>query len=319
MLSFTNGRPIAKIKGGEYNGKILNIDTEPEKQNKSKDKKEKKYSSSESDTESYSEEYECGCSKCDPRKCLKKACCDDCPYIEYSDEENESSSDSESTESSSKSEEIDLEINIEDGSLVPVPNIDSREVVYIAGPAGSGKSTYASLYLENYKKLFPKNDIIIFSRKPSDPVLDRLKPCRFVIDESIVTNPLDITQDLTDGCCVLFDDTNTFQDDKIKRAVAKLMHDILEIGRSLEVYCVITSHLINPNERKDARTIWNEAHTVTIFPKSGNRHGIKYALQNYCGFDRKDIEKILKLPSRWVTIGKQYPLYIMHEHGAYIN
>jgi hypothetical protein len=41
-----------------------------------------------------------------------------------------------------------------------------------------------------------------------------------------------------------------------------------------------------------------------------------YALKNYCGFDNKTIDKILNLPSRWVLIGKQYPLYILHEKGV---
>jgi hypothetical protein len=94
------------------------------------------------------------------------------------------------------------------------------------------------------------------------------------------------------------------------------MHDILEIGRSFGIYCIITSHLVNPNERKDSRTIWNEAHTVTIFPRSGNRHGMNYALKNYIGLDNKMIDKVLSVPSRWVTIGKQYPMYILHEKGA---
>ena len=314
MLSFSNGRPIAKIRGGEYNNKVLYIDTKNQ-QKEVKPKKNKKYSESESSSESESVSNEdCGCSKCDSRKCIKKPCCKYCPYIEDSESESYSNSESES-----QSEDISNELIIDDGKLVPIPNIETREVVYIAGPSGSGKSTYASLYLENYKKLFPDNDIIIFSRKSKDPVLDRLKPSRFVIDESILTDPIDITQDLTEGACVLFDDTNTFQDDRIKKAVSKLMNDILEVGRSLNVYCVVTSHLVNPNERKDARTIWNEAHTVTIFPKAGNRYAMKYALKNYCGFDDSEANEILKLPSRWVTIGKQYPIYVMHENGAYIN
>ena len=275
--------------------------------NKDRCKEEALKYSTKKESESYSSESEeeCTCHNCNSKKCIKRPCCDYCPYLENSED------------SSTESEEIMNEIDVSDGRIVPIPDIDTRQVVYIAGPSGSGKSTYAALYLENYKKLFPDNDIIIFSRKQRDPVLDKLRPSRFIIDETIVTNPIDIIHDLKKGACVLFDDTNTFQDDKIKKAVSKLMNDILEVGRSLNIYCVVTSHLINPNEKKDARTIWNEAHTITLFPSSGNRHAMTYALKNYCGFDKKDIDQILNVPSRWVTIGKQFPLYVMHEHGAW--
>lgn len=282
MLSFTSGRPIAKIEGGELDKEIIHIKTDDE------DKKEDGYDS------------ECGCCKrCNPKRCKRKPCCKGCGMYDNEDDLD-----------------AGTKFDLPSGKFVPVPNIDTREVTYIAGPSGSGKSTLAAKYIETYKKLFPQNPVIIFSRKDSDPVLDKLKPLRFIIDESIVTEPIDIIKELPGGGCILFDDCNTFQDDKIKKAVAKLMHDILEIGRSMGIYCIVTSHLINPNERKDSRTIWNEAHTITIFPKSGNRHGMVYALKNYCGFDNKQINKILSLPSRWVLIGKQFPNYVLHEKGA---
>ena len=170
--------------------------------------------------------------------------------------------------------------------------------------------------MEIYKKLFPQNPLIIFSRKDNDLVLDRLKPLRVIIDESLVSNPIDIIKELPNGGCILFDDCTTFQDDKIKKQVAKIMNDILEVGRANNIYCIVTNHLINPNEKKDGRTIWNEAHTITMFPKSGNRRGMEYALKNYCGFDNKLVNKILSLPSRWVMVAKQYPQYVLHEHGA---
>ena len=56
-----------------------------------------------------------------------------------------------------------------------------------------------------------------------------------------------------------------------------------------------------------------------IFPKSGNRKGMVYALSNYCGFDKKTIEKILTLPSRWVLIGKEYPMYVLYEKGCFLT
>jgi GTPase SAR1 family protein len=242
---------------------------------------------------------------------FKKKCCknrnDDCKYSECCENCTYDKMDSEN-------------MILNNSNITPLPNKEIREVTYIAGPSGVGKSTLASEYIKEYKKMYPTNEIIIFSRKPNDKVLDKLQPLRFIIDESIVTDPIDVLneEEFKKGCLVLFDDCNTFQNDKIKKAVSKLMNDILEIGRSYNIYCIITSHLLNQNEKKDSRTIWNEAHNVVIFPKGGNRYGIEYALKNYCGFDKKIIAEIFKLNSRWCLICKQFPNYILHQNGCFI-
>jgi len=282
MLSFENGRPIAKIIGGEDNSRLIHIKSEDDFSNKKSQRRKC-----------------CKCRDCS-EDCYDDPCCKNCCMGE-------------------SEEDLGTEIEFDDGKLVPVPNIDTRQILYISGPSGSGKSTLASKWLEMYRKLFPEKEILLFSRKPKDPVLDRLRLSRFIIDESIVENPIDFTKDLRGYGCVVFDDCNTFQNDKVKKAVSKLMHDILEVGRSFGVYCVITSHLLNPNEKKDARTIWNEAQEIAIFPKSGNRHAMEYALKNYCGFDKKTINGILNLPSRWVIIGKSFPQYVLYENGCYLT
>ena len=105
MFSFSEGKSIAKIKGGKYNNSIIHINDNDEK-----------------------------------------------------------------TKGNFK------EININDGKIEPIPDIEKRQCSFIAGPSGSGKSTMAANYLEKYKKIFPDNKIIIFSRKDSDPVLDKIKP-----------------------------------------------------------------------------------------------------------------------------------------------
>ena len=225
-------------------------------------------------------------------KCMKRLCCRKCPVgIE------------------------DLgKFFICDGSLTQIPNIETREIVYIAGPSGSGKSTYVSEYVKNYKSLFPDNECYIFSRKDSDPVFDTLGINRIVIDESLVEEPIE-TKDL-ENSLVIFDDIDTVQNDAVKKAIYKLKDDILEIGRSIKIYCAVTSHLINGNDRKTTRTILNELSTFTFFPKSGSTYQINYCLKNYFGMNPKQIASILSIPSRWITISKVYPQYIMHEHGA---
>lgn len=203
--------------------------------------------------------------------------------------------------------------------LLPVPNVHlEREVCYIAGPSGSGKSTMCSNYIKTFKKVFPNNSFFLFSRKPSDKILDKLKPLRVPLNQDIVDNPIDINQDINSGSLLLFDDCDTINDLGIKTAVNALLRDVLETGRSHNLSCILTSHLINGTDKNKTKTIFNEAHNITIFPQSGNPYAINYALKNYLGFDSKTISKILKLPSRWVFISKTYPVYVLYENGAYI-
>lgn len=219
------------------------------------------------------------------------------------------------------SDDSTQELSLSDGKLVPLPNIDTREVVYVAGPSGSGKSTYASDYIKSYLSIFPERDFFIFSRTDAkdDPAFNNLDFHQVMIDESLLEDPIDITQELTNGCIILFDDVNTIQNMALKKAVDNLMADIMECGRKLEIYCVITNHLVIPNEKKMARTVLNECTSLTVFPKSGSTHQIKYALKTYFGYTNKQIEKFLKTKSRWITFYKTYPQIILDQFKIQIS
>lgn len=284
MLNFYKGRPLAKISGGKYSGQILYLDD---------DKSIKKINKCEN----------CECNKCS-KKCYVKKCCKKCTM------DDEVILD----------KYFDDKFKINNGEIIQLPGIDERSVNYIAGPSGSGKSTYAAGLAKIFKKLFPKKDFIVFSRADvkNDPVFKKLKPMQIPIDEDIIDDPIDITKELTEGCMVLFDDCNTVQNDKHKKAVDKLMCDIMEIGRKLNIWIIITNHLVIPNEKKLARTICNEMQHLTVFPKSGSSQQIKYCLKQYYGLDNKQIDQILNLPSRWVTISKNYPMCVLHEKGVFL-
>jgi|ERR1700753_10840 len=241
-----------------------------------------------------SEDSKCcgGCSY----KCSRQACCNDCSmcYDKMI---------------------LPKDIGIE-GDFQHIPN-EKERVIYIAGPSGSGKSTYASKYIEMYLKLFPHAKFFVFSRLNDDEPLDKLNPHRVTIDQSLIEEPIDITQDVIPDSIILFDDIDTIQDKKLQLAVNKLKADILEIGRHMNIRCVITSHLVNPNERSASRTLLNEMQTLTVFPNAGSTYQIEYALKKYFGFSTKQIRSVLDMKNtRWVTIFKDYPQVILTEHRA---
>lgn len=308
-FSLDEGAPVAQLIGSrsKFNGEILHINEIKEKTKKPPKRKQKRRSHSESEEEYSRSESE---SHSDDEYSESKS-------ESYSDDKSESYSDNKS-ESESDSEPVS-EVTFKDCKLLPLPSENGRRVSYIAGKSGCGKTTYAATYLSSYRKMFPDRDIIVISRKPKDPPLDRLKPLRLVIDESIIEDPLDITQDIDGPCCILFDDAVNYPNKKVQDAVLRLMMDVMELGRSFDIEVVITSHLVNPNQKNLGRTIFNECHYITIFPFMGSLKSLRYMMENYLEFDKETIDKIFKLKSRWITIHNNAPSYVLHDHGAFFT
>lgn len=207
--------------------------------------------------------------------------------------------------------------------IIPVPDAYKRFCEYIAGASGSGKSYLASMLIDEYYNLYPDKDIYIFSRgdMADDPAFDDIDYIQIPIDNDLLDNPIDIVkiaQDSGKGCVFLFDDCGTISDKVLHTEVHRIICDILEVGRKYDVNIIVTNHLVNPNEKTFGRTIMNELTVLTIYPKCGSVKQIRYCLSNYWGLDKKQIDTILKLNSRWVRISKSYPQYVLYEHGAYI-
>ena len=184
-----------------------------------------------------------------------------------------------------------------------------REILYITGPSGSGKSTYTRKYLEQYKKKYKNREIYLFSSLPSDESLDKIKPKRIKLDESMCTDPIKVDE-LSESICI-FDDIDVISEKKVREAVYDVLNQVLEIGRHYKIHCVVTNHL--PTNGKDTRRILNEAHTVTYFPHSAGGK-VKYMLEEYVGLDKKQIAYMKKQNSRWATIYKNYPQCYAVEH-----
>jgi len=190
--------------------------------------------------------------------------------------------------------------------LEQMPRADQREILYITGPSGVGKSTYASAYIKKWKSLFPDKKVWVISRVSQDPAFDEKMLDRISLDE-VRENDLD--SDMFSDCLVLFDDVKQMPDDVVKK-VLKLRDDLLETGRHKNVYMVCTGHIVT--NYKESRTVLNEADSVTIFPAAGWHHNQRF-LKEYCGFSDAQSRQIKDLPSRWVTIFPKFPQTILTE------
>lgn len=211
-------------------------------------------------------------------------------------------------------------VKLKTGIMVPLMDTEERGVAYIAGPSGSGKSTYAAQLAMSYKAIFPKRDIYIFCRTDvsNDPAYAPLKPTQILLNQDLLDNPIDIETDVKKGSLLIFDDVGSINDGKMKKALSKLVVDICEVGRKLGIWIILTSHLVNPDDRNLSRCMMNELTTFTFFPRSGATHQITYSLDKYFGLSKPQIKRIMDLPSRWVTVYRTFPQAVMYRKGVYI-
>jgi hypothetical protein len=206
------------------------------------------------------------------------------------------------------------DFKIHDGELIPLPRINGRECLYVCGPSESGKSTYIGKYAQEYKQVFPNNNIYVFSRLSEDEPIDELDPTRIEINNELIQDPIQPSE--LSNSLVIFDDTDTIPDKKLNEAIQKLKNDLLETGRHNDVHVITSSHLVT--NYKETRKVLNECNSITFFPSSGSAHQITYCLKNYFGLNKQQINHILALPSRWVTIYKNYPQYVLYSKGIYL-
>lgn len=203
-----------------------------------------------------------------------------------------------------------------DGLIQPIPNPEQeRQILYITGASGSGKSYFTRKYCAEFQRIFPKRAIYLFSSIADDSSIDEIKGL-----QRIKLTPQLLTEELTSAdfkdSMVIFDDTDCITDKAMKLKISGILNSILETGRHFNTYCIYTSHL--PCAGNDTKRILNEAHSVTFFPHSLGGRSLKYLLESYLGLDKEQIKRIKKLPSRWCMVAKTYPQVCLSEKNAYI-
>jgi hypothetical protein len=190
-----------------------------------------------------------------------------------------------------------------------------RSILYITGPSGSGKSYYTRNYILEYKKMFPKNNIYVFSSLDSDETLDKIpKIKRVKFTDKFLLFDFKITD--FKNSMIVFDDIDA-ETSKVRKAkIYGILNMVLNTGRHERVSVVYTSHLSCAGN--ETKLILSECHSVTVFVKNMGNRSLKYLMDSYFGLDKHQINYIKKIDSRWITLVKTYPSVLISEKQAIV-
>jgi len=210
---------------------------------------------------------------------------------------------------SAKTTKVDL---ADDGQfqLVPSPDPEKREVFYIAGASGSGKSYIAKGIAECYKKLFPDRGIYLISKLEEDSTLDKLKDLKRIKIDSLIDDYPAIEE--FEDCLVIFDDYDTFTGNA-EKVIHKLIDDLATMGRHTRTTMLCLSHYLT--NYKKTRLLLNEATHIIVYPMATSFHALGYLLKTHIGMTKDDVRDLKKM-GRWVCVYKHYPQWLISSQHA---
>ena len=195
--------------------------------------------------------------------------------------------------------------------------------MFIAGCQNCGKSYYISQFLKTYRKLHPERPVfLVTGLSEKDKHFEGQEMWKINLSHV----PTLTLEDLRrrgpgaprTGSLVIFDDVDRITDDKVNKAVQKLISDILSNGRDhatqagiADIDIIITNHEVNDYKR--TKPMLTECNYVVLFPsatvgrqmkliidKIGVSKGIERQITNY-------------KTSRSLLIHKTYPMYCVME------
>lgn len=208
------------------------------------------------------------------------------------------------------------------GNLEIVPRVEDnqRDVSFVFGAAGSGKTTFCCRYLMQYLYLFKERNAYVITKHKNDPSLKLLfdkyeKRAHYIYPDKSwkKENPLKV--DNFKNCVIMFDDF-TLLSDPYKTMIVNFLEDALQNGRHFSIDLLISSHIFD----KFTKLVLKEAYRLIFFPCEGGLGQLDRYLKTQMMLKTSAIKSIydLRSISRWVCLCKYTPLYIAHERGIYL-
>jgi hypothetical protein len=195
-----------------------------------------------------------------------------------------------------------------------VPDVNDRFVLYVCGQSGSGKSVYISNVVNEYHKLYPKNEVFLISPSIEDPAFDGKFIQKIKLDYEFL-NDDDIAIQEFSNSLVIFDDIEGLNK-VMNEKVMEILNKCLTTGRKLKISICVVNHL--PTDRKKTSLYLLEATHVCFFPDFLNEKSLKYLLQEYLGLSIETIKKIMEWDSRGILFIRGKPKILLGDHNALI-
>lgn len=215
-----------------------------------------------------------------------------------------------------KMEQTNLRTNLKfPQDILPIPYKPKDQTIryYISGMSGSGKTTFSAKLLESYHKIYPKDEIILFTALEEDPIYDKNKLLKKIMKKIIVSEEnieeiAGIREDSLANSICIFDDYSIY-DTGLRRIIETLKDTLLRRGRHYNIsVVVITQKLLGGTK---TITELQQCNFVVVFPLCSKRLELDSFYKNYAGFSIKDIEKLHKVKSRHLAISMIYPKYVI--------
>lgn len=192
--------------------------------------------------------------------------------------------------------------------VVPRGIEGQRQVFYIWGKSGSGKSTWAANYAQTYLENNAGGTVYLISIKPMDPVFDVIPGLkRITLDDSFVLKYTNETSDqILQGfrnSLVIFDDFSWIDDKSILKLLTLIKGLVLEVGRSFNIDVISISH----KAKAGSKTLieFTEADYFVCFPKSTNLGEIAGVFKTYLSFSKDQTAQALDdlgKNARWMCV-----------------
>lgn len=193
-----------------------------------------------------------------------------------------------------------------------MPELDKeRDLIYIYGPSGSGKSYLTKIFVKLYQKYKKGNDVYILSHVENDPSFKGIKYKQIPIELEILEN---IDLETLNNSLIIFDDTATPGDKKLQDLIFALKDNIAQRGRHHNISAIYTTHLAC--NFKETRVLLNECNKFVIFPNSGGVNQQERMMCSYADMDKVTFKSLKYLGSRWVMFSNHYPNYIVYDCGV---
>lgn len=200
-----------------------------------------------------------------------------------------------------------------DYEISPIP-LEMHNIIFVSGPPRSGKTYWVNMYATAYKKIFER-DIFYFTRNKSDDSLNEKVYTKILTSE--IERPIQM-DDIENSLCI-FDDIEDSQHPLVTKYLYTLLDDITKNGRHAGkagisvIFCNQETTMY-----RRTKTILSQMTEFVFFPNYTSKHSATYVLEQYLGLDQQAISYIYTLPSRWVSVRRIAPQYIISQHNIFL-